>query len=392
VGTVDPGLTLQSALQAALTLHPEQTSLSARAHEAEALEARAGSWIASAPTALVRYQTDRLGGPEILGDNVGLQEVEPLLTVPLWRPGQRRTAGELGAAADAASDAAGPTLALRVAGRLRGLLWRMDELERATGLTQAAADAAGRRLAAVRRSVELGELARTDALLAEREAIDRQGAVLDLEAALVDAWFEWRQLTGLGRRPPGVAETPEALDDVPLASHPALQLAEAEYRRQRAAAENVSAQTRGQPTLTLGPRSERARENTDPANSFGVILSIPIGGGAHVRARTASAERTAADAAAAVGRLRRDLVAARHEAEHMLEVVSRQVDLASRQAEAASAFAELDRIAFDGGELSLMELLRAESTELDTRLMLIRHESAYRLALARINQAAGVLP
>ncbi len=390
--TIDQTLTLADVVRTAVDRHPQAIVTRARQTEAEALAARGRSWIAGPLTASVRYQTDRLGGAEWLGDNVGLVEIEPTVNLPLWRPGQRALAREIGSAAGEASEAAALAHTLRVAGELRELLWQLDELERSVRVAERSVRLAQRQIEAVERMVELGELAGTNGLLARREASIRAQVLVEYESALVDARYEYAALTGLERRPPATHEVTVELAEVPLTEHPMARLAAAEQARRAAAAQAARKAARGQPSLLLGPRSERSETDARAMNSFGVVLSVPFGGGTHVRSRSAPAQRAAAAADAEVARIRRALELARHEADHEREVAMQLLDLARERHDSATQYALLARRAFELGELGLAELLRADTGALDAELELIRRESALGLAVARVNEAAGRLP
>jgi cobalt-zinc-cadmium efflux system outer membrane protein len=390
--SIDDSLTLQQVLQAAIERHPDALLTSARNTEAQALEARAESWIAGPMNAALRYQTDRLAGPGIIGDGMGLLELEPTVTVPLWRPGQRDLARQLGDAASDASDAARLNLALAVAGELRGVFWRVEELQRVTEVTERAVALARRRTETVQRLVDAGDLARSDALLARRESLLQERKLIEARAALVDAWYSYSALTGLQRRPPAMPEALVALDTRPLGEHPSMRLADAETERSAAAAAGIAKSAQGQPTLTLGPRSERFSADLDPVDSFGMILSVPFGGRRHVEARSASAQRLEAAARARSARVRRALELQRHDAEHELDVASELLAIIQTQYQTAREYALISRTSFERGELPLAELLRSEASALEAELELVKRESAFGLAVARVNEAAGVLP
>jgi cobalt-zinc-cadmium efflux system outer membrane protein len=298
----------------------------------------------------------------------------------------------VGSAASEASVAARQSHALQVAGELRELLWHVDELERSVAVAEQAASLSRRRIGVVDRMIEVGELASAEGLLVRREALAQEELLLESRAQLVDAWYLYRSLTGLERRPPALMEPVASLAERSLEEHPTMLLADAERARRAAAAEAAVKAARGQPSIVLGPRSERPFAGAEAADSFGIILSVPFGGGSHVRARSAPAVRAEAAAEAELARVRRALELARHDAEHELEVIRGLLGLSRERRDAATEYARLARTAFQGGELGLRELLRGEASALGAELELIRRESALGLAVARVNGAAGVLP
>jgi outer membrane protein TolC len=207
----------------------------------------------------------------------------------------------------------------------------------------------------------------------------------------VDAERAYEMLTGLYARPTNFAEALTGRSDFDE-THPLLRMADAEIARARAQADLTSAEGRGNPVLTIGPRRQRDPLGTSYTDSIGVQVSGPFGGQAHAAPATAAAVRRVAEAEARRVATLRELDAAVHEALHTLEVAEDGLALAEERAALAERYWRMGRTAFEQGEISLTELLRREEAERiaareAARLGILRGRT-----IAEVNQAIGELP
>lgn len=368
-----------------LANYPRFVELAARDAQARALVARAGNWLSAQPALSVRYQTDKPW------DDVSLREYELGLELPLWRPGQRQAAQSYGQAATAGSRAAPAALRHDVAGILRTVLW---DIERATNVLAVARDGAlvaAELLRVVESRYEAGDLPLSETMLMRSTMLEREAAVIEAEALLVDSERAYRSLTGLDVRPSSFAEPLTERSEFDF-SHPWVMLADAELEQARAAVDLTSRAAKGAPTLTIGPRRERASFSDYSADSLGISVAIPFGGKAHRTPAIAAAARELAQAEADRLQLLRQLDLDLHEARHTLLVVESSLELARRRSEIADSSFAMSQRAFADGEMSLLELLRREETALLTAREVAGLEVERQRAIARINQAVGVLP
>src|SRR5690606_28446933 len=119
--------------------------------------------------------------------------------------------------------------------------------------------------------------------------LGRRAGLIERRAALVGAEFAYETLTGMRTRPPALVETP--VEERDFSAHPLLTLARTEAERARAALELSARAAKGSPSLTIGPRRQRDALADYYTDSVGIEVSIPVGGGAHADAETASARR-----------------------------------------------------------------------------------------------------
>ncbi len=378
-------LTWAALIETTLEHYPEFVELAAREQEASALAQRGRSWLAGQPAVAMRYQSDRPW------DNANLREYELGLDLPLWRPGQKRSATSLGRAASTASGAAALALRHEVIGLLRMALWDIERAANELAVARDGARVAADLEAAIERQYEAGELPLSETLLVRSTAMERAAAVIDAEAMLVDAEREYQSLTGLDIKPALFVEPltdREDFDD----SHPQLALAAAEVERARAELDLAQRTAGGTPRLTVGPRRERASFSSYSADSLGITVSMPFGGQAHANAATAAAVRTVARAQSDRLRLLRQLDLRLHEARHTLSVIEEALALAEQRAALATRSFEMSRQAFVQGEMPLLELLRSEATAVTTQREVVALAVERERAIAQINQATGVWP
>lgn len=364
---------------------PRFIELSAMAEEASALTERGDSWFAERPQFVMRYQSDRPW------DDVNLRERELGVELPLWRLGERRAATSLGTAANEGSTAATLALKHEVIGLLRIALWDIELAANELAVARDAARIAKDLRAAVDKRYEAGEAPLSDTLLVASTAIEREAAVIEAEALLVDAERVWQSLTGLNTRPAEFAEQLTSLQDFDD-SHPRLQLADAEVRRARADIELTRRSSKGNPTLTIGPLDQRDSSASDSARSINVSLSMPFGGRSHSAVATAESSLSATRAEADRLQLLRDLDLDLHEARHSLLVIEESLELAIQRKELAARSFEMSQKAFTEGETSVLELLLSEEVALTTEREVVGLEVERQRAIALINQATGVWP
>lgn len=378
-------LTWPVLIRAALDNYPRFVELAARDAEARALVARARSWLSGSPAISARYQTDRPG------DDARLREHELGLELPLWRAGEKRAARDVGDAATTESRAAALALRHEVLGLLRMTLWDIERAGNALAVAEDAAATASGLLDVVERLYEAGDLPLTETLLMRSTTLERRAAVIEAGAILVDAERAYRSLTGLTARPASFDELLTERDDID-GSHPWLALADADLARSRAESDLTSREARRAPTLTIGPRRERAPFSDYSADSLGVSITMPFGGRVHVTAATAAADRRIAEAEADRLELLRRLDLDLHEARHGLLVIEESLALARQRSALAGTSFAMSQQAFAQGEMTLLELLRREETAQLTQREVSRLEVERPRAIAQINQAIGVEP
>jgi outer membrane protein TolC len=289
------------------------------------------------------------------------------------------------------SDAARAALRLEVAGLLRGALWDIAAAANAHAAANEAVTAAAEVLRIVERRNASGELPLSDVLLAQSALLERQQAVITLQAGLVDAERAYQSLTGLQRRPAVFEEPRSAREDFDD-GHPLLALASATIARSRAALELTERSARGNPVVTVGPRRQRDALTTVFNDSFAIGVKVPVGGKAHAVTVVAQEARVVAEAEAARGALLRRLDLDLHEATHTLLVLDGSLALAEQRRELAGRQWRMGQSAFAQGEIELRELLRLLESERNANREVERLRIERQRTIAAFNQALGETP
>lgn len=381
----DPALDLKTLVDLTVENYPKTPLGQALRAEAEALGKVGDSLIAGPPQFFAIYT----GDPG--RDDSGFREIETGIDLPLWRPGQRGAQNRLAEAARRLPELTGAALRLEVAGLLRETLWEIALAENRLKLAQEQLQLAERFAATVQRRVELGDLPRADVLLAERDVVEKRTAVVEAQAALTDARVAYRNLTGLDRMPTRIQETRSRIADI-RPEHPRLSEIEARVARLRAETEVTRRRSSGSPSVGIGTRIERGSGPADEFDSLQLKLTLPFGGARFNGPAVAQAERAVAEGTAERDLLLRRLKRGLHEARHTLEVDEKALKLARDRLLLASEHARMHRIAFDAGEIQLVEFLRLQGTANAARLEAEQRQLMLQRDIARYNQAAGTAP
>ena len=378
----DSGLSLSAAVESAWRLSTDLSTAAAAEQEAAVLSARGRQLLAGSPSLFLRYQSDRWQ------TRLGQRELEAGIEMPLWRLGQRAALAREGKQAKAFAEENQQLRRWRVAGLVRELYWQ--ERQTAFVVDRAQSDlAAWQKLEQdVLRRIRAGDAAPVERLVAENARRERELAVHDAEVAHIDSEFRWRTLTGLDRLPDSREELLSNRDAG--LDWPPLRQARLHLTRQQEAFAAARAQGAGSPRLLISTR--RDDSPTDRVDSLGATLTLPFGGSSHQQAALLLPANQLAEAEDAVRSQEREASLARHEASHELAAKREaQEQLAARLALSAQEV-ELSRRAYTLGEITLTERLLAEQRHADIQRQHGLALIAVNLAIARYNQAQGILP
>jgi outer membrane protein, heavy metal efflux system len=360
--------------------------------EAAAVRQQAGAFTAADPALRLKGVTDHFNA------DAGAYALEALVELPLWLPGQRRARLELARALGVRADALAGLLRWEVTGAVRDAVWEVALAEVQADQARTAYAAAEALQAVVAKRYAAGELARLDLLTAEQETLARAAELTTADAALARAQAAYATLTGRTELPsppnqPGTVSA-GAAEPVPLLpeDHPLLVAANAALGGARAARDRVASERRGHPILSLGGVRVRDDPRLDGDNAVQVEVSIPFGLRSHAAPALAASEREVTDQLAELHRLRRaaegelvEAVLGRRGAAAALAVAEARARLA------ADALAVAER-GFALGEMDLSERLLAERRAREAQLDLALRRAEQGQALARVNQALGILP
>jgi len=386
-----PAAGLAGAVEQAWRRHPEAAGLDARDAEARAARDVAGGLTPEPGSVSLGNLNDRQGR------NLGKQEWEVELAVPLWLPGQRDAR-----AAEAESRIGEATthrtaLRLEVAGEVREAWWALAAARSARTLALRRLDTARALDQVVQRRYQVGELSRIDANLAQGEVLAAEAEALAGEAAQLQAEQSFRLLTGSaaptelgGEAAAGAAGTQGKAGTAEL--HPQLAAAAAAARGARARVKLAEETRRAAPELALRVVRERGDFAEPYGNSVGVRLKIPFSSAAQVRrdGSAAQAEAERADAEMRRAEMRVQLEADR--ARRALAAAERQLTMAQERRALSADSLHLAEKAFALGESDLATLLRIRAAAFDAEGFHERQRLERAAAISRLNQALGVLP
>jgi len=382
---LDATLTWQDLIETTVARFPRYAELAAHQAEADALVETGSRWFADTPAVFFSYLSDSAL------DNLDQREYGAGVELPLWRPGQRRAARGLGDSVTAEAAVSGDVLRLEIAGLLRTSLWAIAGASNAVELAEGSVEIAAELVRVVERRRESGDLPLSDELLARSTMLEKQIAVIDSEAELLDAERAYRSLTGLDERPISFSEPQTELEDFDE-HHPLLALANAEINRARASAAVTEGASKGTPLMSIGPYRERGPLGTFYSDSLTLAITLPIGGKRYGGADRAQAARRVAEAESQRAMLLRELDLDLHEAEHELFVIEQSLDVAAERTTLAERQWQMGQTAFEQGEIDLRDLLLIQEFALTTRREVAHLEIQRQRMIAMLNQALGELP
>jgi len=384
-GNVRADTSLSGIVEATLVRHLGREQSQSERDIANALDQKAAQPLAGDPTFNLKYETDAIGS------DLGYREWEGGVALPLWSPGQsgeyKREAQRTMSVADAILNAR----RLEIAGQVRDRIWLLalahDELEQAQSALQTAQGLADD----VKRRVDAGELPRSDLLLADKDVLTRADAVAQAENRVTQAEVTFRNYTGLESAPLPRRESLPANRELP-ADHPQLVLVKALVEQARAHRDRVEGERRKGPNVWLGGKTFKEQSGASYDSAVGIEVSIPFGSVVHAAPALAKA-----DAALTEAQVEREH--SHHQLTEALDIATleyqRTIEAqqrAQRQQELAEASLSISRRAFELGETDLVRLLRVQADAIDAR-----HDQQIRQldvgqAIARLNQALGVIP
>jgi outer membrane protein TolC len=254
-----------------------------------------------------------------------------------------------------------------------------------------ALDDARRLQGAVERRVQAGELPRSELLLAERGTLSLEVEWLGAGAAQERAEAAWRFHTGLEDAPGDLLETAFTAAEID-ARHPGLVLAHADAGRAAAEQRRVRSDRRANPVVNVGARHERGDADEPWNDAIAVGINVPLGLPSQSAPAAAAARVAAVETGVARERTWRALNEALIAARSTLEFARRELDAARRVEALAAESLRLAQLAFDVGEEDLFKLLQMKTQALEAGWNAARLDLAVGRAIARCNQAGGLVP
>jgi len=392
--TALPGFaaSLGETVTAALTQGGQQQRVAALRGERDAVRNQAGSLIAADPALRLKGLSDRMT------ENDGAYELEAMVDMPMWLPGQRNARIAVAESLGMRADALQRLLRWEAAGQVREAAWEAALAHGQLRQAAAALQAAKSLEATVAKRTDAGELARMELLTARQETAARR---VDMSAAQLgydQAIAAFVLLTGQPRLPDPLTEpVPDALaigdTGVTLPpDHPLLATAGGALAQARAERERANAERRGHPLLSLGGKRARDDRTVNPVDAVQLEISIPFGLKRQAAPMLASAEREVTDRLTDLHRIRREAERALKAAALARRGADDALLLARERARLATDALTITRRAFNLGEADLAALLRAEERARNASLALELRSLEQGRAVAQLNQALGVVP
>lgn len=389
--TGKPPASLAGVVEQAWRLHPQAAGLDARAAEARAAQEVASGLTPEPASVSLGNLNDRQGR------NLGKQEWEVELAIPLWLPGQKDARGI--EADSRVAEAATRRVAVRldVAGEVREAWWSLAAARSAMALAICRLDTARALDKDVKKRFKVGELSRIDANLAQGEVLAAEAEAIESQAVLLQAEQAFHLLTGTvapadlgeesvatGRDPLGAAASAEL--------HPQLAAVAAVARSARARVKLAEETHRAAPELSFRVVRDRGDFAEPYGNSVGIKLKIPFSSGSQVRRDNSAAQ---AEAEQANAEMRRAEIRVQQEIERAHRAVAateRQWMMAQERRTLSADNLRLAEKSFALGEADLAMLLRIRAAAIEAESVRDRQRLARAAAISRLNQALGVLP
>jgi outer membrane protein TolC len=382
----DEKLSLKQVVDATFEKYPQGSMIGALKDESQALSQRTESLIAGYPMIYLQYIDDRLLS------NQGVMQIQSGYQIPIWMWGQRSASRAVAEEAEKSANLFAVALKHEIAGLVRESLWNLLLMENRRGLAQQVYEVSQQLLATVKRRVELGDLARSDELMAESDLLDKKSQLTLAEAEVMHARKAYINLTRLNKAPKQFDEKRSSTAAI-QEQHPAIAAANAVVERAQAEVEFTRLSKQGnQPSIMIGMQNERFEGQSNINNETNLVLQVPIGGDSwnapFVAQANVALTQKIADRASLIRRLEKAL----HEAEHILEVDRATLEIANQRKEIAETHLKMSRLAFEAGEIQLIDYLKIQATsqaairDAVERAILVQRDTAF------YNQVVGVVP
>ncbi|OZA53752.1 MAG: hypothetical protein B7X73_03285 [Methylophilales bacterium 39-45-7] len=382
--TVNPNLQLSDVLESAYARAPVQASLRSRDVMVLAKNRVANATLPSTPAVSVTHQTDAVGSGR------GERDWQAELELPVWMAKQRENRLKVAQANQSTLSVSRQSAKLQLAGDLREALWSIAYNENNLALAINKLQFSSKLKTDVEKRYVAGELAKTDAMLAEQEVLKAQKEKLRAEAELMHVRHRYFLLTGLRELPGSYVENQSDQNDYfqsPIWLEAQSKLGLAETERDLAQIESHENMQ-----VLVNMRSSKGPFDTTDNNSVGMKLRIPFGSETKAAPIKAAAEIGVGNALTERESLKLALDAALHEAEHNLSVSRVELTIATKQYEIAKESLRLAQKAFQLGETDLVSLLRVQAQTFEAERSVTMRQEQIQWDVALYNQTVDDLP
>ncbi|MDD2863890.1 MAG: TolC family protein [Methylococcales bacterium] len=382
---VDSQLSLSQLVDSTLEKHPDNQWLTSLETEVNALKKRGESLTAGASSLQLSFQE---------GTNLALHYSNAIVQVPLWNLGQRDANQQIGINAETAAAMQAIETKLKIAGLVRIALWDVSLQSIRNEQAQSDLLATERLLNVVKRRVHLGDLPKSDELLAESELLQKKSAANLAEAELMHARKRYTIITQSTHIPSAYQERLASVKEIEQ-SHPVLQTVNSKIEQKQAELHALDLVGSGQTSVAVSFNSDRAPKNSTLSNQLemvGVGVNIPFGGEAHLAPQRAALYVELNKLNAERDQIFRDLEQTHHEAEHTLQVNQAELSISNELKTVAEKHLKMTELSFSVGEIDLIDFIKIQTQTQLAVLTAKERAVIVQRDIALYNQAVGLLP
>ena len=327
---------------------------------------------------------------DVLVRNRGELETNIGVSVPLWLPGQK--AARLGVADSEVKENQLSLLAARlaVAGELRISVWAVYLAKSESEILEQRLVTAEKLENDVAKRLKVGDVARTDLLLAKQETVNAHIAIADAKSRLISNMQRYKVLTHSENLPDNPQEAVVTINDASL--HPLLAEGQANSELAQAQLKLAQESLRDAPTVGVLYRNQRDGSNASSRDTLGLALTIPFASDVRNAPLLAKANTALVEANARNQRVMAEIEANKRDADAQLESAQTNAQFSAEREQVASERLSLMLRSYQLGETSLVELIRTQSQATEARIELARSNVLLFASQANINQARGLTP
>lgn len=325
-----------------------------------------------------------------VGTGRGSQEWEGGVDLPLWLPGQKQQQQALTAKIAAELPAYQQALKLEASGEVRQQIWQVKLAEAQLEQAKLTWETAKKLQNDVESRVKAGDLASTERLLAGSNTLEAHSKMVNAASLLQQRLKIYQLITGENTLPKQVEETVITPSE-DVQQHPQLQLQDQLIARLQAQMGLAQYDGAVNPSLSVGVRRERGDRAEDYTNSLGIGFSMALDDKAYRQPAIAQASAELADAQVARQSLWRDLKTRQVAANEELNSSRQQLDLITEQNKTTQQYYQLQKRAFDLGEINLIDLLRSQALANDNESRKRLLEVQIKQQISELNQSHGII-
>jgi outer membrane protein TolC len=309
--------------------------------------------------------------------------------MPLWLPGQKQAYQTLSDKIIAELPAYQAELKWQASGAVREQIWQVKLAEAALAQATEVWLTAQQLEKDVKARVEAGDLPTTEALLASSNTLEALSQRTQAASQLSKVLQTYQLVTGLDSLPTDVDESLTTQVSI-SASHPRLAVQDQLIRRLQAEMGLANYASAINPSLSVGVRRERGDNSESFNHSLGVGITIALDDKRYGQKAIAEASATLTEAQVVRQQLEKHLQQQLLNHKASLAASQAQLALAREQDITTQRYYQLQKKAFELGELNLVELLRSQTLANQSRGRKQQLEVEIAQKTADLNQALGV--